>query len=72
MLATGLGVPSELYVAEIGPALRLASQIIISLTFEPPEVLEVNKSKAILATTVPEVVWLQVHVALRRKRRNER
>ena len=44
LLATGLGVPSELYTAEMGPALKLASQIIISLTLEPPAVLEVKRS----------------------------
>lgn len=42
--ATGFGVPSELYTAEMGPALKLASQIMISLTLEPPAVLEVKRS----------------------------
>ena len=42
--ATGTGWPLELYAEEMGPALKFASQIMISLTFEPPAVFEVNRS----------------------------
>jgi len=41
----------------------LASQIIISLTAEPPEVVDVNKSYATSATTEPLVVCDQVQTA---------
>ena len=54
--ATGTGFPSEPYWNEIGPALKLASQIMISFTFEPPEVLDVKRSYATSATIVPDVV----------------
>jgi len=52
LLLAAFGVPSELNVEEIGPALKLASQIMTSLTFAPPEVLDVNRSKATFATTL--------------------
>ena len=42
--ATGTGCPLALYEEEMGPALILASQIMISLTLDPPAVFEVNKS----------------------------
>ena len=60
--ATGLGVPSELYVAEIGPALKFANQIIISLTLLPVGVDAVKRSYATSATIDPEVDWLHCHV----------
>jgi len=63
LLATGFGVPSELYWAEIGPALKLASHIMISFTLAPPAVVEVKRSYAISATIVPEVLWDHFHVA---------
>lgn len=55
-LATGVGLPSLPYAEEIGPALILASHIIISFTAEPPALLEVNKSYATSATIVPDVL----------------
>lgn len=61
-VATGWGWPSELYTAEIGPALMLASQIMISLTFAPVGVDAVNRSYAMSATMVPVVVCDHVHV----------
>lgn len=62
LLLAGLGVPSELYVAEIGPAPKVPNQIMISLTLEPPTVDEVNKSKATFATMDPEVVCDHLNV----------
>jgi hypothetical protein len=44
LLATGLGWPAELYDEEMGPALKFASQIIISYAFEPPGEFEVKRS----------------------------
>lgn len=35
----------------------------ISLALEPPDVAEVKRSKAMLATIVPEVEWAHFHVA---------
>ena len=55
--ATGTGLPSEPYWYEIGPALKLASQIMISFWFDPPAVFEVKRSYATSATIVPEVLW---------------
>lgn len=46
----------------MGPAFRLASQIIISFTLFPVGVLAVKRSYATLPTTFPEVVWDQLHV----------
>jgi len=43
-LATGTGCPAELYTNEMGPALKFASQIMISLTAEPPALFDVNIS----------------------------
>lgn len=59
LAATGTGCPEELYFAEMGPALKFASQIMISLTFDPPAEFDVNKSYATSATTVPDVVCFQ-------------
>jgi hypothetical protein len=60
---TNTGWPALLYTAEIGPALKFASQIMISLTAEPPEVEDVNMSNATSATTVPLLVCDHVHTA---------
>ena len=54
--AIGTGCPLALYWEEMGPALKLASQIMISLTLDPPAVFEVKRSYATSATTVPEVL----------------
>jgi len=63
LLATGLGVPSELYWEEIGPALKFASQIMISFWLLPPALDEVKRSYATLATIEPEVVCDQDQTA---------
>ena len=60
--ATGTGLPSEPYWDEIGPALKLASQIMISFTFEPPAVLDVQRSYATFATIEPDVLCDHRHV----------
>ena len=60
--ATGTGLPSEPYWNEMGPALKLASQTMISLTFEPPGELDVKRSYATSATMEPEPDWDQCHV----------
>ena len=54
--ATGTGWPSEPYCDEIGPALKFASQIMISFVFEPPAVFDVKRSYATSATIVPELL----------------
>jgi hypothetical protein len=46
----------------MGPALKLASQTMISLTLLPVAVLEVKRSYAILATMVPVALFDQFHV----------
>ena len=63
--ATGTGWPSEPYCDEIGPALKFASQIMISLTFEPPAELDVKRSYATSATIEPDVDCDHVHVDCR-------
>lgn len=54
--ATGTGLPSEPYCDEMGPALKFASQIMISFTFAPPALFAVNRSYATSAVIVPDVV----------------
>ena len=61
-VAIGLGCPAELNDDEMGPALKLASHIMISLVAEPPAEVEVNMSKATSATTVPDDVCSQSQV----------
>ncbi len=46
----------------MGPAFRLASQIMISFTLFPVGVLAVKRSYATFPTTLPEVVCDQLHV----------
>lgn len=49
--ATSCAVPRELYWSEIGLVLKFASQIMSSLTLDPPALSDKNKSKATSATT---------------------
>ena len=60
--ATGIGLPSEPHWDEIGPALKFASQIMISFWFDPPAVFEVKRSYATSATIEPEVDCDHFHV----------
>lgn len=65
LLAIGVGCPSEPYVAEMGPALTFAIQIMISFVALPPEVSDVNMSYATSATMPSSVESDQSHVALK-------
>ena len=56
LLAIGIAWPFELYDSEYGPALKFASHIIISLTFDPPGVFDVKRSYATFETTLPDEV----------------
>jgi hypothetical protein len=51
--AMGTAWPDASNTEDIGPALKLASQTIISNDAAPPEVVEVNMSYATSATIVP-------------------
>ena len=64
---TGVGEPSEPYVAEMGPALIFASQTMISLTADPPAEFAVNMSNATSATELLEMEYDQSQVALHSK-----